>query len=487
MNLFEFSPVLPSLFLTCLLQVTLLSVIVAPLYLDRSPIQLQCWSSNRDCRLGGCAAVNSHGGQPVASLGPKQPVRKNWFHNSNHTGRGVGRELVDVAERVHLHCRENRSRHCLKWKSESPLLAGWNAFVESLGTVANEPVQIVAANEASFDWTSMILLLLVLGIAFCLLRMILALISVHKLVKTSVAIDNDALHSQFESFKQQASVSKSIALRQSAQVPTPATVGWWSPTILLPADWSTWSKPETDAVLAHELAHVASGDYLSWVVARFAVAFHFYHPVVRWLATRLQLEQELAADEAAANLLGNRKQYLHSLASLALATPAHQMTGPARTLIPQQSLLTKRVEMLRTSKPHGSSKAPFVRLTAFAMTALAAIAIAGFFKPVIGQQVAESEETPAALPATVAQAKASAQAKVERIPLTLVPKSASGVLSVRPKELLSREAFRRLCRTAQPRTEYQVCVGGIRHFARRCARSYVYRGFIQFDPMRDSI
>lgn len=437
MNVFAFFPSLPSLFLTCLLQVTLLSIIVALLYLVAGRFNANVGAVTAIAGLVGVLLLTLMAASPWPHWEPSRLLSQN--RPSIPTT-----EIAAPAENESLVASPvvppETTAQTIELESESPLLAAWKAVGESLRAVSSEPVQNDVGKATSLSWKAMIPLLLILGVAFFLLRMMLALFSVNKLVKTSVAIDDSELHSQFESFKQQLSVSKSVALRQSAQVPTPATVGWWNPTILLPEGWTVWSKPETDAVLAHELAHVASGDYLSWVIARFTVAFHFYHPVVRWLADRLQLEQELAADEVAANLLGNRKKYLHSLASLALGTPVHQMAGPARTLIPQQSLLTKRVEMLRTSKPRGASKAPFVRLTAFAMTAIAAIAIAGFFKPVIGQQT----NGKALAASNVVAVTAPDTAKVERIPLTLVPESSLGVVSVRPKELLSRDAFRGL-------------------------------------------
>src|SRR5262249_47446930 len=87
-----------------------------------------------------------------------------------------------------------------------------------------------------------------------------------------------------------------IEVRQTDDLTTAATVGWWRPLLLLPADWQGWSAAELRAVLAHEIAHILRADYATWLLARLSVALHFYHPLVRWLAGRLQLQQELAAD-----------------------------------------------------------------------------------------------------------------------------------------------------------------------------------------------
>ena len=44
----------------------------------------------------------------------------------------------------------------------------------------------------------------------------------------------------------------------------------------------------------------AANDFIALLVGQFGLALHFYHPLLHWLIGRLRLEQELAADAAAA-------------------------------------------------------------------------------------------------------------------------------------------------------------------------------------------
>jgi beta-lactamase regulating signal transducer with metallopeptidase domain len=83
-----------------------------------------------------------------------------------------------------------------------------------------------------------------------------------------------------------------VRLREVPDLTTPATAGWLRPVLLLPGDWRAWSLAERHAVLAHELAHIIRGDYVAGLIARLAVVLNPYHPLVRWMATRLQLQQE---------------------------------------------------------------------------------------------------------------------------------------------------------------------------------------------------
>ena len=75
---------------------------------------------------------------------------------------------------------------------------------------------------------------------------------------------------------------------------------------LLPDDWRIWSAAERRAVLAHELAHIVRGDYTTGLLARLAVVLNFYHPLVRFMAGRLQLQQEQAADAMGAQFAGGQ-------------------------------------------------------------------------------------------------------------------------------------------------------------------------------------
>ena len=128
---------------------------------------------------------------------------------------------------------------------------------------------------------------------------------------------------------------------------TPATAGWLRPMLLLPADWREWDDTERRAVVAHELAHVIRGDYAAGLLARLAVVVHFYHPMVRWMAGRLHLEQELAADEMGARFAGGRSSYLLALSRLALEQEGRSPSWPARAFLPARGTLIRRIAMLK--------------------------------------------------------------------------------------------------------------------------------------------
>ena len=97
---------------------------------------------------------------------------------------------------------------------------------------------------------------------------------------------------------------RTVTLREVPDLTTPATAGLRRSVLLLPDDWRSWSLTERRAVLAHELAHMVRGDYAAGLVARLAVVLNYYHPLVRWMAGRLQLQQEQAADAIGGGFAG---------------------------------------------------------------------------------------------------------------------------------------------------------------------------------------
>ena len=135
-----------------------------------------------------------------------------------------------------------------------------------------------------------------------------------------------------------------------AGLATPATIGWRRPLLLLPGDWRDWGPDERRAVLAHELAHVRRGDFLAGLAAQLGLSLHFYHPLAHWLAARLRLEQELAADAWAARLSGGKPSYLATLAQMALRRDSRAMTWPARAFLPSHGTFVRRIEMLRNTQ-----------------------------------------------------------------------------------------------------------------------------------------
>jgi len=131
-------------------------------------------------------------------------------------------------------------------------------------------------------------------------------------------------------------------VRVSTGIESPVVVGVFRPIVLLPVESSTWTEERMHAVLVHEFSHVQRYDGVALLLAHFACALYWFHPLA-WLArSRLRRECELAADEAVIAAGLRATSYAQLLLEIARATVP--TTGIAMAARPSE--LSRRVHAL---------------------------------------------------------------------------------------------------------------------------------------------
>ncbi|MHC4878732.1 MAG: DUF1559 family PulG-like putative transporter [Planctomycetota bacterium] len=234
-------------------------------------------------------------------------------------------------------------------------------LVEAAGdlwrAIGQQPALTPAPESASspgrmsgLAWTGWLAWLFVGGLAVSFCRLVLGLLAVGRQRRGSTAITDAEVLGEVDVLRAEFRCQTPIQVRCSETITSAATVGWRRPLILLPPEYAGWSASERRGVLAHEIAHISSNDFLCWVCAQAGLLLHFYHPLVHWMARRLRLEQELAADAAAARFSGGAEPYLQTLAALALRQADRPVAWPARTFLPVKGTLMRRVEMLKETR-----------------------------------------------------------------------------------------------------------------------------------------
>lgn len=214
-----------------------------------------------------------------------------------------------------------------------------------------------------------------------------------------------------------------IELLEVPDLSGPATAGWRRPVVLLPDDWRSWDDSERRAVLAHELAHVVRGDYAAGLLARLAVALNSYHPLVRWTAGRLRLQQELAADALGARHAGGCEGYLVALSRLALRQDERSPCWPARAFLPARGTLIRRIAMLREENRTGNFDRPWSGVRRLP-TALFLLGLTAAVATLRGPARGSEDDAPAAR-AAIADAGRSS-------PPLYVREGMNGVVMLRP-------------------------------------------------------
>jgi beta-lactamase regulating signal transducer with metallopeptidase domain len=111
-------------------------------------------------------------------------------------------------------------------------------------------------------------------------------------------------------------------VRSSARVAAPATFGR---VILLPDDYATWSTAKRSAILAHEGAHVARGDFFVQIAASVNRAVFWFNPLSWWLQRQLSVLAEAASDDDAIAGLNDRLGYAEIL--LDVSSRGHRLPG----------------------------------------------------------------------------------------------------------------------------------------------------------------
>ncbi len=234
--------------------------------------------------------------------------------------------------------------------------------------------------------------------ALGLARFTLALIQTVRVIRRSRVVEDPRLQVVVKDLTQLLGCRTAIEVRESSYVGSAATAGWRRTLVLLSPAWRLWSDAERRAVLAHEIAHVVRRDFRWRLIARLAAALHIYHPLVRWLMSRLELRQELAADALAARCCGGRATYLKSLAALALKFDARPV-AVVPTFLSRPRTLLRRIAMLRVKEDCTVRARRWPTLAAIALLAGIALGLRGttpesLAGPIIPAKFIEKKERP---------------------------------------------------------------------------------------------
>ncbi len=315
--------------------------------------------------------------------------------------------------------------------------AGIAAWLTGFGDALTHEFTVPADVPATHAWTWT-----EIAVAACLalsalgcLRLLAGLWAVHALRQAGRPIEDDALRESADLLRAELACPRRVELLEADQLAAPATVGWRRPVILLPAAWRSWTLLERRAVLAHEIAHIRRGDFLTYVIAQIGLVLHYYNPLVHWLAGRLRLEQELAADASAAALAGGRLEYLQMLAAMALRQADQPVSWPARTFLPSRGHLIRRVEMLKHSKRLSTRLPGAARVVVVGLLAAVGIGVVGLRQP--QSSLAKAADNPRiAQQESAKRPTATKQRLSDRFELSYIPVNAIAVIGVRPAAFL---------------------------------------------------
>jgi beta-lactamase regulating signal transducer with metallopeptidase domain len=169
------------------------------------------------------------------------------------------------------------------------------------------------SSVASISWTSFATLLY-LGVALLLfLRLLVGVAFARRLVRSSKPIQAWRITLRLSSCAHAWGRRVVPPAHESALVSVPVTIGFIAPTILLPIDWQEWDDAKLDAVISHEMSHVARRDGVSQCLSLLHRALFWFSPLAWWLNRQIAELAEEVSDEAALSSGAERNRYAATL------------------------------------------------------------------------------------------------------------------------------------------------------------------------------
>lgn len=143
-------------------------------------------------------------------------------------------------------------------------------------------------------------------------------------------------------------IGRDVSVRMSKDVVGPFTTRLFRPVIWLPIGLITrLPREQVEALLAHELAHIARMDWLWNGVQCLVESLLFFHPAAWWLGRRIRIEREHACDDLAVAACGDAIALAEALETLA----RHRHPTPRLVLAAHGGSLMQRITRLLSGSP----------------------------------------------------------------------------------------------------------------------------------------
>jgi beta-lactamase regulating signal transducer with metallopeptidase domain len=276
-----------------------------------------------------------------------------------------------------------------------------------LERIAPAPVPQAIPAPPEFHWASLVYPLLfaiwIVGVLVALWRWFQSYEELHHVrsrARLASTADLDSL-----GFRESGSSLDGARIGLSDELHSPGLAGIFRPWILFPADIVAWTtREERTSILHHELAHIQQRDHLVVLLQQALRTILFFHPLLRYACTQLDMERELACDDHVLDRGAERRVYAESILNVAQRCLHGSRLSPAN-LFASKHDLERRIDMILDSN---RIQPPRQWLFLLPPTALL-LAVTWLVVPASGQRPVSSTQTTSnnsqALPAVKAVAQ----------------------------------------------------------------------------------
>jgi len=167
-----------------------------------------------------------------------------------------------------------------------------------------------------------------------------------------------------------------IRIALSDEIDIPMAVGPFRPAILIPAKlFASMTESDLDQIGLHEATHLARRDDYTLFLQRIVEALFALHPVVRWITRQLDLEREIACDDAVARSADTARSYADCLTRMVHACGGVRAVLAAANVADSYSHLSRRVELLVCGRRNVSPRLLGRQFLLVAVALLGAVAL----------------------------------------------------------------------------------------------------------------
>ena len=166
-----------------------------------------------------------------------------------------------------------------------------------------------ASSPSSIRWSAVAAGIYLVIALILFARFFIGLAFGRRLLQASQPIDDSRLTQRLAARASACGLASTPQAAESELISVPLTMGALHSTILLPAAWREWEDSKLDAVVTHEVSHVARRDALTQRLSLLHRAIFWFSPLSWWLDRHLADLAEQASDEAALSCGADRKDY----------------------------------------------------------------------------------------------------------------------------------------------------------------------------------
>lgn len=210
------------------------------------------------------------------------------------------------------------------------------------------------------------------GTLTLLLRLVAILWRGRTLIHRAVSNTEPRLDTMLGEIRKILRVRQTVDLRITADLATPATLGWKRPVILLPREALSWPAPDLQMVLFHEMAHVARNDWIVMIGGEIVRAFYWPNPVVHHGLAALSLAQDQAADEVTLRNGHSGLRLAGRLLLMAQQWRAQNRAAGLQTFARRHTIYRRIRDLLHTTSRNHSTRWWPCALAATALVAIGA-------------------------------------------------------------------------------------------------------------------